>query len=39
MITQAFAVCQSVQTTATGMMLGFVTGFLLAAFLTGVMHK
>jgi hypothetical protein len=38
-ITQAFAVCHSFQAVATGMMLGFVTGFLLAAFLTGVMHK
>jgi len=34
-----FAVCHSVQTITTGMMLGFVAGFLLAAFLAGVMHK
>jgi hypothetical protein len=39
MITQAFAVCHSVQTITTGMSLGFVTGFLVAAFLTGAMNK
>lgn len=39
MITQAFAACHSVQTITTGMMLGFVTGFLMAAFLAGVVHK
>jgi tetrahydromethanopterin S-methyltransferase subunit F len=39
MIAQVFAVCHSFQTITTGMMLGFVTGFLFAAFLVGVTRK